>query len=44
VAGASEDLHGEGASSMGACEVVSAYETAARLRGKTIKYLAFNLS
>ncbi len=41
---ASEDLHGEGAPLTGACEVASAYETAARSRGETIKYLAFNLT
>lgn len=44
VAAASENIHGGGARSIGACEVVSAYETAARSRGKTIKYLAFALT
>jgi tRNA (guanine-N7-)-methyltransferase len=41
---ASENIHGDCGRSIGARDVASAYETAARSRGKTIKYLAFNLT
>ena len=40
---ASEDIHGENPASMGAPEIGSAFETAARSEGRAIKYLAFAL-
>lgn len=39
----SYNVHGSNFNSQGAPEVVSAYETAARSRGASIKYMAFNL-
>ena len=40
----SDDIHGTDCSSLGAREVVSAYENAALSRGTTIKYMAFKLN
>lgn len=39
-----DDLHADGSGPPGATHVVSAYEQAARARGKTIKYMAFRLN
>ncbi len=40
----SDNIHGTDYSSMGAREVVSTYENAARSRGAAIKYMAFKLN
>jgi hypothetical protein len=40
----SGDIHGADYGLLGACGVVSAYENAARLRGATIKSMAFKLN
>ena len=39
-----DDIHGNDKGRAGAAHVVSAYEKAARERGETIKYMAFNLN
>lgn len=44
VVAASENINGTDHSALGAREVVSAYENAARSRGTTIKYMAFKLN
>ena len=41
---AASDMPGTDCSAIGACEAVSAYERAARLRGAAIKYMAFKLN
>ncbi|WP_300456002.1 tRNA (guanosine(46)-N7)-methyltransferase TrmB [Desulfobacula sp.] len=41
---ASENIHGTDDSTPGARDIVSAFESAARLQGTTIKYLAFTLN
>ena len=44
VLAAVDDIHGNNQGRAGAAHVVSAYEKAARERGETIKYMAFNLN
>jgi len=44
IVGASGSIHATGSGSPGVGDVVSAYEKAARARGKAIKYMAFKLN
>jgi tRNA (guanine-N7-)-methyltransferase len=44
VVAASENIHGADSQSIDACDVVSAYEQAARSQGTAIKYMAFKLN